>query len=75
MQVLTYVLSIEIALTVTVFCREASRERGRVSRGDQERGRRAAELQLHKQVQQLGRQADGRQVVQQSVANRGICYL
>lgn len=28
MQVLTYVLSIEIALTVTVFCREASRERG-----------------------------------------------
>lgn len=28
MHTLTYVLSIEIALTVTVFCREASRETG-----------------------------------------------
>ncbi len=48
-----------------------------MSRGAQERGRRAAELQLHKQVQQLGRQADERQVFQQSVVagvNRGVCY-
>lgn len=77
MQVLTYVLSIEIALTVTVFCRRQAGREG-VSRGDQERGRRAAELQLHKQVQQLDGQADGRQVFQQSVlavADRGFCYL
>lgn len=54
MQFLTYVLSIEIALTVTVFCREASRERGSEQRRSGEKSR-AAELQLHKQVQRLGR--------------------
>lgn len=69
MQFLTYVLSIEIALTVTVFCREASRERGSEQRRSGEKSR-AAELQLHKQVQRLGRRADGpvggQQVFQQT---------
>lgn len=67
MQVLTYVLSIEIALTVTVLCREASREREGVNRGNQERGNEgnqiwAAELQLDKQdnKEKAGRQVDGR---------------
>lgn len=39
-----------------------------MSKGEQERGGRAAELQLHKQVQQLGRQEGGQQVFQQTVA-------
>lgn len=37
MQVLTYILSIEIAFTVTVLCREASRERGGDQRNPGER--------------------------------------
>ncbi len=61
MQVLTYVLSIEIALTVTVFCREASRERGSEQRrpGERKEGCRTTVTRAGSTVRQAGGWAAG----------------
>lgn len=67
MQVLTYVLSIEIAFTVTVLCREASRERGGEQRKPGEREEDTIELGCTTIVRQAGsesQQAGGQQVLE-----------
>lgn len=75
MQVLTYVLSIEIALTVTVFCREASRERGSEQRrtGERKQGCRTTVTQAGSTIRQARGWAASISVF--PWPTKGVCYL